>query len=230
MCTSHLEPSYGKQFFEAERQNYSKRVLLPNTHTQSQPSQPICYLVVNGGGEDLLPQSSQLFTSIACFSFSLLPSPCRCLRIQTNYQISERRRPLVSLILPGLWLSFVFLSALCPGVSISLSHRYLGFNTPNSNLKHLLNPLPAPLPWLLPPWIPVVHHLLKWHSQLLVLTRPPLSCSECPSIVPITVSGAVMCRSCLLLSWPPPHIQIPLDVSDCTGSPSFTLHKGGGIF
>jgi hypothetical protein len=113
------------------------------SHTSSQP---VCHLVVKGRCGDLLIQSSQLLTSIAWFSFSLLLSLCRSLRIRANSHIchgffsGESTETAVDLGHPSWALLLLFVSLVpLPGFVDSLCqtvvHLYLDFSPPIHSLS-----------------------------------------------------------------------------------------------
>jgi hypothetical protein len=147
-------------------------------------SQPICHLVVKGRGGDLLIQSSQLLTSIACFSFSLLLSLCGSLRIRANYHIchgffsGESTETVIDLGHPSwalvlLFVSLVHLHGCVASLCQTVVHLYPDFNP----AIHILSISKITYRHLFLGFSQLGSHhpMLKWLSQLLVFASETAS-------------------------------------------------------
>jgi hypothetical protein len=118
-----------------------KQYYCPTLTLSHTSSQPVYHLVVKGRGGDLLIQASQLLTTIACFSFSLLLSLCRSLSIRANSHIchgffsGESTETVIDLGHPSWAVVLLFVSLVpLPGCVDSLCqtvfHLYHDFNPP----------------------------------------------------------------------------------------------------
>jgi hypothetical protein len=197
----HTASSFSRPSAKTTRkQHYCPTFTLSHTS-----SQPVCHLVVKGRGGDLLIQSSQLLTSIAYFSFSLLLSLCPSLRIRVNSHIchgffsGESTETAVDLGDPAWAVVLLFVSLVpLPGCVDSLCqtvvHLYHDFNPP----IHILSISKIKYRHLFLGFSQLGSH--SSHAEMAFTAArvrkrdrlSPSSCPECPAILLVTFSGLVM--------------------------------------